>query len=130
MSAIDLISGNTKYDILNVSSGELHSQEDVVKTIIKIWNSTFNLSIEPKYTTSKITDEIPKQVLVFDKLKSLGWKPTISLAGGISKIIATEFLVVAPTYTSTTQTTYPPIYIHPPIITYPPIFTNQYSTEE
>jgi len=91
MTAIDIIRDNKKYNIVNISSGELYSQEMVVKTIISIWNDIFKTSIVPQYKSSTITDEIPKQILLFKRLKDLGWSPKVKFQDGIRLIIQKQF---------------------------------------
>jgi len=67
--------------IFNIGTGELKSQEEVVKTILKYF------TIDPCYVVAEKTEKIEKQSLNWKKIRFFGWKPKVSFEEGIKRTI-------------------------------------------
>ena len=70
---------------LNVGTGEVISQENLVLKIIEIGNEILGKGIKPRYVKREVPlKEIKRQSLNSDKIRKLvGWKPKLSLDEGL-----------------------------------------------
>ncbi len=73
----------SKYEIFNLSLGKSYSVKEVINLIKKITNSEKKIIFEKNKPTMKIN------ILVSNKkiIKSLGWKPQLTLKKGIQKTL-------------------------------------------
>jgi dTDP-glucose 4,6-dehydratase len=83
MSALDTIVNRQVQDhnIFNIGTDMKLSQADVVQKIINVWNNLNHTSVEADIQEAKEPaqlNEIPEQYLVWDRLKTYGWKPASS----------------------------------------------------
>jgi GDP-L-fucose synthase len=79
-AAIIAMKKNVKYSMINVGSGEEITINKLAKLILRISDYRAKISFD-----SKVPDGTPRKLLNSDRIKSLGWKPKISLIKGIKK---------------------------------------------
>lgn len=79
---------NEEYEVYNVCSGESISVHEVTEII----NSYLKHKVQFQFSTSNRPNEVDETCGSYDKLKSLGWKPSISFKDGIKTIIESEGL--------------------------------------
>lgn len=87
MSAIDLIIEKGQGEIFNIGTDIYISQEDVVKRICSIWLSKYKSVLKPDYLEVKDMKELKTQLLVWEKLKTLGWQPKYTFEQAIKEMI-------------------------------------------
>lgn len=87
MTAIDTILDKKPNEIFNIGTDIYISQEDVVKRIIKVWNEKHGTNVEPVYKEGVDMHELKAQLLIWEKLKGLGWKPRYTFEDGIREMI-------------------------------------------
>ena len=87
MNALDLILEKAKGEIVNIGTDEYLAQESVVQIITKLWNEKHHTNIQPKYEERPNIQELAVQLLNWEKLKSLGFKPKYTFEQGIGEMI-------------------------------------------
>lgn len=87
MLAIDTILEKQPNEIFNIGTDIYMTQEDVVKRIIKVWNDKYHTNIEPIYKEGVDMHELKAQMLIWEKLKALGFKPKYTFEEGIKEIL-------------------------------------------
>lgn len=75
MSATDMILDKAPGNIFNIGTDIYLMQAQVVDIITQLWNKKHNTDIKLDFQVKEDWNEIPDQYLVWDRLKTLGWKP-------------------------------------------------------
>lgn len=92
MSAIDIILSEGEDHIYNVGTSICDTQENVVMSIIKVWNKTHGTTFKGHRIKGENINEIPEQYLKWKKLYNLGWRPQWTFEHAIRNIIDVEVL--------------------------------------
>ena len=83
-----VLNKNINYPYLNVGSGE----EVSIKKLIKIINNIYGGDLKYKFTGEE-SNGTPRKILNSSKIRSLGWKPKISLTMGLEKIMKSKNII-------------------------------------
>jgi dTDP-glucose 4,6-dehydratase len=87
MKAIDVILEKSQGDIFNIGTDDYVSQENVVKIIVKLWNEKYHTNVVPIYKEGPDLKELKAQMLIWEKLKALGWRPEYRFENAIKEMI-------------------------------------------